>query len=101
MLWQTLRDMEEGTPMATTTPTLKQRIDALLHTFSEEQLRQVLECVRSVSAAAGGNPHAINPQELLDFLSELSPEAVEAQHEVTRILQEAHERDMRRLDSEA
>lgn len=87
--------------MATTTPTLKQQIDALLDTFGEEQLRQVLDFVRSVSAAAGGDPYAINPQELLDFLSHMSPEAVEAQHEVTRILQEAHEREMRRLEPEA
>jgi hypothetical protein len=87
--------------MATTTPTLKQLIDALLDTFSEEQLRHVLDFARSVSAAAGGNPYAINPQDLLEFLSHMSPEAIEAQHEVTRILQEEHEREMRRLESEA
>lgn len=87
--------------MATTTPTLKQQIDALLDTFSEEQLHQVLDFTRSVSAAAGGNPYAINPQELLEFLSHMSPEAVEAQAEVTKILQEAHDREMRRIESEA
>lgn len=87
--------------MTTTSPTLKQQIDALLGTFNEEQLRQVLDFARSVSSAAGGNPYAINPQELLEFLSHMSPEAVEAQHEVTRILQEEHEREMRRIESEA
>lgn len=85
--------------MATTTPTLKQQIDALLDTFSEEQLRQVLDFTRSVSAQAGGNPYAIDPQELIAWANSLSPEAREAQREVTKILQEEHEREMRRLDA--
>lgn len=86
--------------MATTTPTLKQQIDALLGTFSDDQLRQVLEFARSVSASAGGNPYAINPQELIDWANSLSPEAREAQREVTKILREEHEREMRCLEAD-
>lgn len=86
--------------MATTTPTLKQQIVALLDTFNEEQLRQVLDFARGVSAAGGGNPYAIDPQVLIEWADSLSPEAREAQREVTEILQEAHEREMRRLDAE-
>lgn len=94
MLWKALRDREEATPVATTTPTLKQQIDALLNTFNDEQLWQVLQYVRGLQGTKMGDPRA-----LIEWANSLSPEAREASKEVARILEEANAREMRALDS--
>ena len=86
-------------PMTTATA-LRQQINNHLDGLSQEQLQQVLAFVQNL----GKDPkekYAINPRELLEFLSQMSPEAKEAMREAARVLEEESDRELRALGLKA